>query len=171
MIETYEEVFSKEDFHKINGALRSPRWGYANISNPNDEAVPFFHMPLHEDPFFYDYCFKKICEIIEGHYRLRDVYANGHVFGTQGSPHQDGPNEDYKTFLLYSNQVGPDVRKWKPQWGGKTVFFLNEDEHRYVLPKPNTGTLFSSNIYHYAESTTRHFQGLRTSIAWKLVTQ
>ena len=170
-IEVYNEVFSKEDFKQINNFLRRPLWGYGNISHPKDEAIPFFTMSFRDEPFFNDYCLSRICDVLGKKYKLRDCYANGHIFGTQGSPHQDAPSKDYYTFLLYSNQVGPDIRKWKPQWGGKTVFFLNEEEHHYVLPKPNTGTLFPSNIFHYAESTTRHFSGLRMSVAWKLITQ
>ncbi|BCU94293.1 MAG: hypothetical protein CM15mV4_2580 [Caudoviricetes sp.] len=38
----------------------------------------------------------------------------------------------------------------------------------WVLPKPNTATYFPGDIFHHAESTTRHFEGFRISVAWKL---
>ena len=61
-----------------------------------------------------------------------------------------------------------DIKNWNPSWGGKTVFFLNKEDLHYVLPKPNSASYFPANIFHFAESTTRHFQGMRISVAWKL---
>tara|TARA_R100000152_G_scaffold19644_1_gene12095 strand:+ start:35 stop:577 length:543 start_codon:yes stop_codon:yes gene_type:complete len=170
-IKTYQEFFSKEDFIQINNYTRRPQWGYGNISNPGEPSAPFFTMPLMKDEFFTGHCMDVIQTKLNQKFKLNDVYCNGHIFGTQGSPHQDSGRDEDFTLLLYSNLVGKDIKKWKPQWGGKTVFFLTKDELTYVLPNPNTATIFPANIFHYAESTTRHFEGLRLSLAWKLSKQ
>ena len=66
------------------------------------------------------------------------------------------------------SKVNSEVKKWKPEWGGKTIFYITKDEHMWVIPKPNTATYYPGNIFHNAESTTRHFEGFRMSVAWKL---
>lgn len=169
MVRTFDEVFTKEDFIKINDAMKKPAWAYGNISNPESPSTPFFYMPnLEDDEFYSKYLLEIICSTAGKEYTVKEVYANGHIFGTQGSIHQDSQEDDDYTFLLYSNLVFNKVHKWKPEWGGKTIFFYGKDKCVYNLPKPNTGVLFPAKMPHYAESTTRHFQGLRITVAWKL---
>lgn len=169
MVESFEEIFSKEDFTKVNEDMRKPAWAYGNVSAPNAPATPFFYMPkLEDDKFYSEHLLKNICLKTGKEYTVKEVYANGHVFGTQGAIHQDSKEDDDYTFLLYSNLVYDKVHKWKPEWGGKTIFFYGKDDCVYNIPKPNTGVLFPANMPHYAESTTRHFQGLRITVAWKL---
>ena len=165
---TFEEFFTGEDFIKINNFCRRPQWVYGNISNTAEPFAPFFTMPLKDEKFFTEYCLNIIQEKLNQKFILNDVYANGHIFGTQGSPHQDSDLDEDFTLLLYSNLIGRDIKKWNPSWGGKTVFYMNRDDLHYVLPRPNTVSYFPAKMFHYAESTTRHFQGMRISVAWKL---
>jgi len=167
-IKTFDRFFNDDEFLEINSYCRRPQWGYGNISNPGTPCTPFFTMPLMDDEFFNTHCFNIISNKLGKKFILKDVYANGHIFGTQGSPHQDSDLDEDFTFLLYSNLVGRDIKNWNPSWGGKTVFFLNKEDLHYVLPKPNSASYFPANIFHFAESTTRHFQGMRISVAWKL---
>ena len=167
-IKTFENVFDREDFMKMTDHMRYPNWSYGNISNPNAPSTPFFHNDLMEVPFFTEHLFKRVCVLTGRFWVLDRCYANGHVFGTQGAAHQDDSSGDGYTFLVYSNFVNSEVKKWKPEWGGKTIFYLTKTDHMWVLPKPNTATYFPGDIFHHAESTTRHFEGFRISVAWKL---
>tara|TARA_B100002019_G_C21266265_1_gene599628 strand:- start:524 stop:1087 length:564 start_codon:yes stop_codon:yes gene_type:complete len=168
-IQTFKDVFSREDFIELTDYMRLPNWSYGNISNPSSPSTPFFYNDLQEVPFFTEHLFKQICELTGKDWDLRRCYANGHVSGTNGAPHQDDETPGSYTFLVYSNFVNSEVKKWKPAWGGKTIFYLDfNDNYKWVLPKPNTATFFPADIFHHAEPTTRHFIGLRLSVAWKL---
>ena len=88
-IKTFENVFDREDFMKMTDYMRYPNWSYGNISNPNAPSTPFFHNDLMEEPFFTEHLFKRVCVLTGRFWILDRCYANGHVFGTQGAPHQD----------------------------------------------------------------------------------
>ena len=171
-VQTFENVFSREDFIELTDYMRLPNWSYGNISNVKSPSTPFFYNDLKEVSFFTDYLFKQVCKLTGKDWELDRCYANGHVFGTQGAAHQDDSSGDGYTFLVYSNLVnsedGTQIKKWKPEWGGKTIFYLSMDDCMWVLPKTNSATFFPGDIFHHAESTTRHFEGLRLSVAWKL---
>ena len=125
-IKTFENVFDREDFMKMTDHMRYPNWSYGNISNPNAPSTPFFHNDLMEEPFFTEHLFKRVCVLTGRFWVLDRCYANGHVFGTQGAAHQDDSSGDGYTFLVYSNFVNSEVKKWKPEWGGKTIFYLTK---------------------------------------------
>lgn len=55
-----------------------------------------------------------------------------------------------------------------PEWGGKTIFNLN-NQYEYYDPCPNTAICFPGEISHMAEGVSRLFTGLRVTIAWKLL--
>ena len=127
-IKTFENVFSREDFMKMTDHMRYPNWSYGNISNPNAPSTPFFHNDLMDEPFFTEHLFKRVCVLTGRFWVLDRCYANGHVFGTQGAAHQDDSSGDGYTFLVYSNFVNSEVKKWKPEWGGKTIFYLTKED-------------------------------------------
>ena len=84
------------------------------------------------------------------------------TYGIEGSFHTDDTRPDTKTVLYYANEY------WKQEWGGKTVFGL-EDKYHYVEPIPNSLVIFPSTVTHRAESVSRLYKQLRTTIAWKLI--
>ena len=170
-VQTFQEVFSREDFIKLTDHMRLPNWCYGNVSNPKSPSTPFFYNELNEVPFFTEHLFEQICELTGKDWKLDRCYANGHVFGTQGAAHQDDSSGDGYTFLVYSNIVNGGIKNWKPEWGGKTIFYLSKDDPYWILPKPNSATFFPGDIFHHAESTTKHFDGLRLSVALKLKTK
>jgi len=158
----YDNMFSIEDCWKIIEYVNRPQWAFGHGSNNNELETPFWVMNLNDETFFTKYLLNIIEEKTNSKYDLERVYANGHTFGTQGSPHQDGTSVKSKTFLFYA------IDNWSIDWSGKTVFLLNKDEQHYELPTPNKGILFPGRMYHYAEQTTRKFTGLRITVAWKL---
>jgi hypothetical protein len=158
----YRDMFSIEDCWKIIEYITRPKWAFGHGSYNNGVGVPFWAMNLSDEQFFSNYLLNIIEQKTNSKYDLERVYANGHTYGTQGVPHQDGIDKKSRTFLFYAND------NWSIDWSGKTVFLLNENEQHYELPTPNKGILFPGRIYHYAEQTTRKFTGLRVTIAWKL---
>lgn len=159
---SYRNMFSVDDYWKIMEYVNRPQWAFGHGSNNSTPSTPFWVMNLNDEPFFTDYLLNIIQEKTNKKFDLERVYANGHMFGTQGEPHQDGYFENSRTFLFYA------VEKWRVDWSGKTVYILNRNEQHYELPEPNKGVLFPGKMFHYAEQTTRKFTGLRVTVAWKL---
>jgi hypothetical protein len=161
----YHNLFPVEDCWKILEYLNRPKWafGHGSVEWADErKSTPFWVMDLNSDTFFTDYLLNIIREKTNQKFSLERVYANGHMFGTQGEPHQDSGESNGRTFLFYAND------NWSIDWGGKTVFLLNSTEQHYESPNPNKGVIFPGRMFHYAESTTRKFIGLRITVAWKL---
>ena len=158
----YHNLFPVQDCWKIIEYLNRPQWAFGHGSTNYESDTPFWVMNLNNETFFTDYLLNIIQEKTKEKFSLERVYANGHMFGTQGQPHQDSLESNARTFLFYAND------NWSIDWSGKTVFLLNKSEQHYELPTPNKGVIFPGRMFHYAEQTTRKFTGLRITVAWKL---
>lgn len=93
--------------------------------------------------------------------RLVRAYVNGYTFGTEGAIHIDSPHAGNKTHLMYINT------EWKPEWAGETVFFMNGEIFRSILPKPGRFIEFPGNIPHDARSVSRLSGVLRRVLVLK----
>lgn len=161
---TYENFLSPEDWQKMQTYLREDRWEFGSVSDiPNKDKMyfPFWNMAL-KQKFFIVHLLKIINDRINDNYFLHRCYCNGMTYGQDADFHTDDDSPNSRTALLYANE------EWTQEWGGKTVFGL-EDKYHYVEPIPNSLIIFPSNIYHRAEPVTRHYTGLRKTVAWKLI--
>lgn len=160
-ITQYDNIFDAADWEYIWKVIRFPKWQFGHVSSNSADNIPFWVMDLKEDKFFAHNLFRKILDVLQQDLSLDKVYANGATYGQTGSRHTDSSEEGAKTFLIYAN------RTWEPQWGGRTVFLLNDGE-RLVFPKPGTAVCFPANIPHFAEDVSRKCLGLRVTVAYKL---
>lgn len=161
---TYENFLSPEDWQKMQTYLREDRWEFGSVSNiPNKDKMyfPFWNMVL-EQKFFTVHLLKIINDRINDNYLLDRCYCNGMTYGQYGDFHTDDERPNSRTALLYANE------DWAQEYGGKTVFAL-ENKYHYVEPIPNSLIIFPSGFIHRAESVTRYYTGLRTTVAWKLI--
>lgn len=164
-IKRYMDVFSLEDHRKINNDMFQAKWKFGHGSFPAGDRrrrYPFWVMGLTEDPYYTEYLLNIIQETTQQEYKLYDVYANGHTFGTMGDFHVDWYDSSEITFLYYAND------KWRPDWCGQTIFDLN-GQYNYQYPHPNSAISFPGLIPHMSEGVSRSFTGLRVTIAWKLL--
>jgi len=162
MIERYNAPFDDDQQDQIVSDILGYNWGFGAGSNFGEKAYPFWRMPLNDIPFYSKDLLNIIQEKTQQHYELDNVYANGHTFGTMGEFHTDWNDSRGRTFLYYANDF------WNPEWCGKTIFNVNGDIQYYPLI-PRTALLFPGEIPHMAEGVTRAFNGLRVTIAWKLI--
>ena len=168
-LQIYEQVFDHLTFRKICEKLQGPGWEFGHTSyHPSDPnyqiCCKFWKRELNDDVFFSDYLLNKIQEKTQQSFTLESVYANGHTYGLDGIFHQDHFDERGRTFLLYANL------QWANEWGGGTQFYTDNGELRTVMFQPNRGILFPGMVYHSAATTTRLFNDLRITVAWKLQT-
>ena len=87
--------------------------------------------------------------------------ANGQTSGQYGTPHVD--DGEY-TLLYYPN---PD---WNFEWQGNLNFLdLDHEIGKIISYKPNRLVCFPADMVHYADPPSIKFNGLRISLAYKLV--
>ena len=191
-VEIFDDFFTTETADEIRSRMEQPRWSFTGGRPPNS----FWHMDgLEHDDYFRDHLFGLICNRLGRTFRILRVYANGQVTSAHanhraptmhchvtptvipplpqtalqcGSPHVDDGDV---TFLYYPNPT------WRSSWGGGLRFVRSPhktlqsrrkagDVIRYV---PNRALLFPASLVHYAEAPTKHFAGLRVSLAYKLL--
>lgn len=161
MIEVLDDFFSQEIHEKIWQLVKRPKWSLTG-GNPSDR---FWHMnDLEGERYFNTYLFKIICKKLNRSFKIRRVYANGQTAGQCGVPHRDDGDV---TVLYYPNP------EWKLDWQGHFMVLEGEDSSseiaRTITYKPNRAIILPANIYHYADAPHRMFNGLRISVAWKLL--
>ncbi len=178
MISVYENIIPSINFKNIYSELKNtPGWsliGFSSFVSPTDEKL--WYLDLSNNELFTKQIFRKICKVTEKKFKILRCYANGQTSDQSGRFHVDSREDDDYTFLYYVNT------EWNVLYGGATVFCNDADHkvnnkdfgdtrnftHTTFYPKPNTGILFSSNIYHVGLGPTKEFKGLRITVAYKL---
>lgn len=126
----------------------------------------FWNCILSNEKFFADYLLGKIVKKIydttgETIVECSRIYLNGATFGQQGYIHPDAFDSDARTLLIYCNP------EWQTNWAGGTVFEC-KDSHKIFLPKSNSGIYFDGTIMHHSQPVSKHYDGLRVTLAYKL---
>ena len=153
----FTDILSDEEFDKLEELLYRPKWGYTHKSTADDKWRRW-RMELKDDEFFTKFFFEKIKTLTDRSFLIKAVYANGQTYGQNGSWHQDSTEPNYHAFIFYAN------REWDMLWGGSTLF----NSGISIYPIPNSAVFFPCNIFHYGQEPTRHFEGLRMTVAYKL---
>lgn len=166
-IKVYKDFFDRSDYQTVLDKISDAKWQFGHTSYPPGHprykyCHSFWKIELHDDEFFTKHLLNKIQEKMDESYICDHVYANGQTYGLDGTLHQDCYDETGRTFLLYANPM------WCADWGGLTQFYINEGEFYSVAPEPNKSIIFPGVIYHSSTPTSRLFNGLRVTIAWKL---
>lgn len=157
----YNNILNFEEQQTCVNILEQPKWQFIGTSN-NEDPFTFWYRDLNTEEFFTNLFFTKVCEITEKKFTITRVYANGQTYGLSGSLHMDHDDDRYYTFLYYANPY------WNVEWGGSTAFYKNEKEFITAEFIPNSSIFFKSNIMHVGLEPSRHFRGLRITVAYKL---
>lgn len=165
MVTRFENVFSFEDLKVLNKIIVEPNWSWGQTSNNKTTTNLFWKIGgLEKNPFFSEYLLAKIENITGDKLEVDRVYMNGQTACQQGMPHTDDENENARTFLVYLTE------NFKMEYGGGTIFFSDNNEESATIPyKYNTAVYFKGNIVHSAAPISRYFNGLRVSLAFKLL--
>jgi len=163
-IKVYKNIFSSEDCETIKYYLDQPKWKYGHRST-NNSVKSFWSMSLDDNEYFFNYLFGKILNIVNQKFSIEKVYANGQTFGLDGEFHTDCHLLDTTryTFLYYCNEV------WDKSWLGDTLFQDEYNNLKHFYPEPNSAIFFPGNIFHYGQSPSRDYYGLRTTLAFKMI--
>jgi predicted 2-oxoglutarate/Fe(II)-dependent dioxygenase YbiX len=138
----------------------SRTWGQNGTSVEGTRKFGFLN--LNQESYFSEYLTGKIRQATDMNLRLDRVYANGQVFGQDGSFHQDSELPDTFTFLIYMNKI-EDLDKW----GGETQFKFYDDQLITFQPETNSALLFDSTLWHRGLGPSRHVDEMRVTVAWK----
>jgi hypothetical protein len=160
-IKVYDDFFQESIRDKIFHYLMRPKWSL----NGGRDDNRFWHMNnLENEDYFSVYLYDKICKNLNlTDHKIVRIYANGQTAGQSGVPHPD--DGDY-TLLYYPNP------EWELEWQGHLTFLdLNWNPDKVVAYKPNRMVCFPAKTIHYANAPSRYFNGLRISLAYKLIIQ
>ena len=161
MITEYPNFLAKKKFNTlVKKITASERWAFTGKST-NQSKPSFWYLEMYDDQKLVSIINDGIEKIFVRPKKLNACYVNGQSHGQCGGWHRDSPNEGDYTLLLYCNN------EWRAEWGGFTVFQTGDIEQQVIVPFPNKAVLFQSNILHVGLEPTKHFSGLRTTLAFK----
>jgi len=165
-IQVYTNLLqTPELINQCDSILRGFGWKFGFKSDVGDESyqsnIPFWKLPLDEEPFFTSILFDILKERTDKDFELLEVYCNGQTYGQDGHPHIDNVHGETHTFLYYANQ------NWNLTWGGQTVFLVNGNRIG-IDPRPNTAILFTTDLMHYGEAYNQFCRDLRMTVCYKL---
>jgi len=166
MLIKYDNFLCSQEIGYVTSIINSPRWSWGHYSNESSENFFWKIHGLEEDSFFSERILNKIKEVTRDDFTVDRIYMNGHTAGGSGKPHQDTKDDNGRTFLIYCNQ------DWQPKFGGGTSF-LKEDavlgDVVTIAYTPNSAIYFQNNIFHFASPISKDFNGLRVTLAFKLL--
>ena len=157
-IKEFDDVFDDDDRLKIVKKIDKSSWKFGHSATPESKSR-FWFIQLRDDSFFATNLFEKIQFKIGAQCILRRVFANGQTYGLDGCWHTDSTDSDQYTFVYYVNE------DWKSDWGGETLFNIN-NKIITIIPKHNKGIFFPSNVIHYGKSPSRECYKLRITLAF-----
>jgi hypothetical protein len=175
-IKIYNKIFDDHVFENILEYVKKSEW-HLQFSTSKSKKF-FWRLDLDQYEFITKTCFDYVKRCIGDNFVISSVYLNGQSTLQSGEPHVDADDYCNYTFLVYMNP------SWRPIFGGHTIFLnkyldietktekhfdsQSSTETRSILPKPNMGLFFPSNIYHFAEGPTTSYNSLRVTLAYKL---
>jgi hypothetical protein len=168
-----KDFLSKEYFEKIINIINEITYNYdyhlswklRGASMKTKKIEPFWMCSLDKEKFFAEELFnlikEKIYELTQEKISLKRVYINGQTHGQQGYMHPDDFFDSSRTLLIYCN------KEWEKNWAGGTVFDF-DFESEIFFPYPNSAIYFDATIFHHAQPTSKNFNDLRVTLAYKL---
>lgn len=156
----YDNFLTEKDKDYIQSIIKSPKWKWGHKSNSTDTDSFWQLDKLEFDTFFNPYLLNKIKELTSDDLAIERIYMNGHTSGSHGNMHKDSELEQGRTFIIYCNS------DWNIEWGGGTYFAENDT---VVNNKPYSAVYFNNNIEHFAMPLSKDFNGLRVTLAFKLL--
>lgn len=180
----YDDCLPVAQQQKVYDFLMQSGWKFGWKSDPRADRYAFWHQhfagsvdpevngsqPDYEcagelsasAPILHRFWIAMSASVLKGHKLVR-CYANGHVFGGEGTLHVDAIADTGYTAIYFAHPV------WSPNWGGETVFFNDERDDILVsvYPRPNRLIVFRGNIPHVARGLTRTCPVLRATLMFK----
>jgi hypothetical protein len=166
-IHVIENFLTSSELETAHNIINSSKWEYGHKSDDaNPLSTPFMIINLIDHPLFSQHLKDKIETTINQKLQLDRVYANGQVFGQNGSFHQDNTALNTLTFCLYLAKIDD---KMLDETDGDIIIKVpnNLNFKVCVEPKYNRGVYFPSYYYHKGNAFSRYVQVLRICVAWK----
>jgi len=161
-----DKFLEYNELKKCLNIIADNKWTWNHTTSDKLEDTPFWRMDLINNEYFS----KNILNVIEKYFskkfKLKNVYANAHTYGQDGSYHTDCVNDNCYTFCLYLT----DIKEEYVETAGGHLFFKFPDLNYKICyePKFNRAIYFPSNYIHKACAFSRYIMDLRVCVAWKL---
>lgn len=164
----YDDFLDNITMNKVIAqTVSSRKWEFGHKSANNVYDSPFWILDLNDNILFSKVIKSKIEAATKMKFKLDRVYANGQLFGQNGSFHKDNENTNSYTFCLY---VLPELPNPIEIVLGELQFKLDSFPSYSFLgieTKHNRGVFFPSDYIHRGMSFSRYINYLRCCVAWK----
>lgn len=159
-MKTYDNFLTEQDKDYIQSIIKSPKWQWGHQSKSQDTNYFWKLDKLEFDEFFNPYLINKIKKLTNDDLAIERIYMNGQTGGSHGTLHKDTEYENGRTFIIYCNP------EWNIEWGGGTYFAETDS---IINCKPYSAVYFQNNIDHFAMPLSKDYNGLRVTLAFKLL--
>tara|TARA_B100000927_G_scaffold291709_1_gene295980 strand:+ start:4610 stop:5077 length:468 start_codon:yes stop_codon:yes gene_type:complete len=154
MIEQYDNFLDPKDLERVVNDTDDVSW---RIQSSNGSGNDFLHYDVSDREYYNKHLWGQLRPILDGDYKVDEIYFNGQWPGRDGSLHIDNC---VRTVLLYVNPS-------RPEWGGFTQL-ISGDEQIIIPPVQNRLIVFDGNIQHKGYAFSNQNCPMRITLAFKL---
>ena len=156
-VKIVDNFLTQEEFSNIWNYIQSMTWE-KQTSEGKKSIIDFLSSDVSNVEYFNHYLFEKVRDTLGINVELSRVYFNGQWHGREGDLHTDGCDI---TSLIYLSQ-------YRPEWGGFTQLFLDNDEEVIVSPHEGRMICFPGMCLHKGYSYAYQTCPMRISLAYKM---
>ena len=155
-VKVVDNFLTQEEFSDIWDYIRNVFWTRQNSFKESESD--FLFSDLSKIEYFNSYLFGRVKNTLDNNLKLQRVYLNGQWHSREGDLHTDGCDI---TSLIYLSQ-------YRPEWGGFTQLFLDNDEEVIVSPHEGRMICFPGMCLHKGYSYAYQTCPMRISLAYKM---
>ena len=157
-----DNFINDEELQNVIDAIDRSSWKHNGISGL--ASATFWYAEMIQEATLGKQMLTKIEKTFGKKYTISRMYANGQTFGQDGSFHQDDPNDNAYTLLIYVSNITEENVE---HIGGFTQF-KRDGKIINVEPYKKRGLFFKSNLFHRGMAPSRICDMLRISFAIKV---
>jgi hypothetical protein len=157
-----DNFINDEELQDVIDAINRSSWKHIGISGLG--GVTFWYAEMIQEATLGKQMLTKIEKIFSKKYKIGRMYANGQTFGQDGSFHQDDPDDNAYTLLIYVS----DITEENVEYIGGFTHFIQDGKIINVEPYKKRGLFFKSNLFHRGMAPSRLCDLLRISFAIKV---
>jgi len=159
-----DNFINDDELQEMTDAIHNrSSWKYGGETVPG--GVKFWYAEMIQEATIGKQILTKLEKMFSKKYKINKMYANGQTFGQDGSFHQDHPDDNAYTLLIYIS----DITEENVENIGGFTHFKRDGKIINVEPYKKRGLFFKSNLFHRGMAPYRLSDLLRVTLAIKVV--
>ena len=159
-----DNFINDEELQEVIDAIDNrSSWKHGAGSGPG--GVKFWYAEMIQEATIGKQILTKLEKMFSKKYKIDRMYANGQTFGQDGSFHQDDPDDNAYTLLVYISHITEE----NVEHIGGFTHFKRDGKIINVEPYKKRGLFFKSNLVHRGMAPSRLSDLLHVTLAIKLI--